>query len=216
MVRKSAILFFCILCSITIYAQSKEAAPAKAPVKVPARDDSVVNFPSVPAQTQYSDKIKVRGVNFSKRVDYSGEGEILEVQFVLENNLDEAQDLYLFIIATYEKPERTTSSFEIPVPEKERIRSFVPFPDDIKNFQYPDPSKENAVKLLKYPKNPMTGVDPATGKAYHLKDKLNIWTTHLSRYRNNFFFFNEVTILVYDHNGSPLFRQLYSISGKRV
>ena len=64
----------------------------------------------------------------------------------------------------------------------------------------------------------LTVVEPlvSTYHTYHLKDKLNIWTTHLSKYRNNYFFFNEVTILIFDKDGNPLFRQLYSISGKRT
>ena len=172
-------------------------------------------IPGIPAQAIYSNKFRIENLYFNKRVDPQGRGEMLEVEFEIKSQIDKPLDLFIFVIATYEKIEKTKSSLEMPVPEKERIRSFVPYPDDIENYKYPHPSKKGKVMFVKYPKNPKAGVNPNTGKPYHIVDKLMVRTYHLSIYRNNYFYFNEVAIIFFDENGSPLFRQLYEISGVR-
>lgn len=180
---------------------------------------------SIPAVSQYSDAFAIKNVFFNKRIDTGLKGELLEVEFMIENRLDDPQDLFIFVIATYEKVEKTKSSLERPVPPKERIRTFVPFPDDISNFTYPDTDEKGnvkkdkdgmeLVKLVKFPKNPKAGVDPNTGKPYHLVDKLQIYTRHLSKYRQQYYFYNNIAILVFNEDGKPVFRQLYEIKGKR-
>ncbi len=180
---------------------------------------------NIPVLAQYSNRFKVKSVYFNKKIDPSGRGEILEVEFLLENQTDDPMDLYIFAIATFEKKQKTRSSFEEPIPPEERIRSFVPFPGDISNFTYPDTDSEGKVKkdkdgnelvkLVKFPKDPKQGTDQATGKPYRLEEKLFITTEHVSLYRKNYFFFNEVAILIFDNDGKPVFRQLFNIVGKR-
>lgn len=170
---------------------------------------------NIPAQAQYSNKFKIQEIYFNKIIDVAGRGEILEVEFRINNRIDDPLDLYIFVIATYEKDEKTKSSFEMPIQKKGKIRSFVPFPEDKQNFKYTNSEKEGKAELRKFPKDPKAGVDPSTGKPYHLKDSIFVRTYHLSKYRNNYFFFNEVTLLVFDKNGNILFRQLYNISGVR-
>lgn len=180
---------------------------------------------NIPATSQYSDSFAIKNVFFNKRIDTGLNGEFLEVEFLLENKTDEPMDLYIFVIATYEKVERTKSSLERPVPQRERIRTFVPYPDDISNFTYPDTDDKGNVKknkdgleiakLVKFPKNPKAGVDQKTNKPYHLTDSLQVYSKHLSKYRQNYYFYNNVAILVFDADGKPVFRQLYEIKGKR-
>jgi hypothetical protein len=180
---------------------------------------------NIPVLSQYSSKFAIKNVDFNKVIDYKGRGEILEVQFILQNLTDEPMDLYIFTIATFEKAQRTRSSFEPPIPPTQRIRSFVPYPFDLDNFKYPltdsrgniirDSQGRERFKFVKFPKDPKEGIDPGTGKPYHLVDKLAVRTTHLSKYRVNYFFFNEVAILIFDSEGKPSFRQLYRLRGTR-
>lgn len=179
----------------------------------------------IPIQAQYSDSFCIKNISFNKETDLYGKGEVLHVQFVLQNNTDDPMDLYVFVIATFEKKEKTCTSFELPVPEKERIRSFVPFPLNLENFQYPvTDAKGNRVKdasgndrliFVKFPKEPKQGVDPLTNRPYHLNEKLLIRTSHLSKYRTNYFFFNDVTILVFNQDGQPQYRQIFKLKGFR-
>jgi hypothetical protein len=188
------------------------------------KDKGKLNI-NIPAANQYSNLFVIKNVFFNKRIEPGMKGELLEVEFSLESRTDDPLDLYIFVIATYEQVEKTKSSLERPVPKKERIRSFVPYPDDISNFSYSDYDEKGNVKkdkdglelakLVKFPKYPKAGVDPKTGKPYHLTDRLQIYTNHLSKYRMNYFFFNNAAILVFDADGKPMFRQLYTIEGKR-
>lgn len=194
-----AVLFMSL--SVLLFAQSKQ------------EKKEIVNT-HIPIQSQYSNIFEIRNVYFNRKIDLEGKGEILEIEMEIRNLTDVPMDLYLFTIASYEKVEKTLSSFEVPVPEKERIRNFVPYPDDIKNFEYDD-TKKGGIKFVKFPKNPKAGVDASTGKAYHLKNRIIVRTLHLSRYKTNYTYFNEVTILLFDAEGKPVFRQLYTISGTR-
>lgn len=181
------------------------------------RNEAKGNTGNIPAQALYSNKVYIDEVYFNRITEPLGKGEILEVSFELKSRVDEPQDIYIYVLATFENTEPDSSSFDMPIPQEERIKSFVPYPlEDSKNYEYPDPENKNKTILIKYPKNSKTGIDPATGKPYHLVDFINIRTKHLSRYRNNFFFFNWVTILIFDKDGSPIFRQLYELSGKRT
>ncbi|MBN2402209.1 MAG: hypothetical protein JXN64_07395 [Spirochaetes bacterium] len=209
MLKKIALFIICTFLSTTVYSQSAKEPDDKI---ISAEKNLIDNIPNIPAQIQYSGRLEIRNVSFNKKLDVSDRGEILETEFILQNNTEEALELYLFVIATFEKTE-TKSSFEIPVPESQRMKNFVPFPGNKKNFEYTDSGKK-AIKLIKFPKNPKAGINPATGKPYYLKDKLNISSTHLSRHRNNYLFFNEIVVLIFDKDCNPIYRQLFSISGK--
>jgi hypothetical protein len=180
---------------------------------------------NIPVLSQYSNTFAIQNLYFNKRIDANGKGEILEVEFILENLTDDPVDIYIFTVASFEKTEKTTSSFEPPIPLKERIRTFVPYPDDIANFTHPvigedgKPEKDenglDKMKLVKFPLNPKAGVDPKTGKPYHLTNRLVIRTMHLSPYRRNYYFFNNLAVLIFDSDGKPSYRKLFEIRGKR-
>jgi hypothetical protein len=203
-----AILILFIAFSLS--AQEKKDESAARTGDLPA--GTVTN---IPVQAQYSNKFRIERYYFNRKIDPKGQGELLEIELLIENLTDDPMDLYIFTIATFEKVERTTSSFERPVPEKERIRNFTPFPFDKKNFEYENPDKKGQTRLVKYPKNPKAGVNPSTGGAYHLKDRLVVRTYHLSKYRTNYTFYNNATILIFDGEGKAAFRQIYAIEGYR-
>ena len=120
-----------------------QADTSKSQEKSAGKDKIITN---IPTQAQYSDKFTIKNLYFNKRIDLGGKGEVLEVEFILQNLIDEPQDLYIFTIATYEKTEKTKSSFERPIPTRERIRTFVVYPDDISNFTYPVTDEQGNVK----------------------------------------------------------------------
>lgn len=170
---------------------------------------------NISAQAQYSNTFVVDKFYFNKRIDVEGRGDILEAEFVINNLADDPMDLYIFVIATYEKVEKTKSSFEMPIPEKERIMSFVPSTGEIGNFEYENPAKKGEKMLVKFPKNPQAGVNPETGKPYVLKDSLVVRTYHLSKYSRKQVYFNNVTLLIFDAGGKAVYRRIYQIEGKR-
>lgn len=233
MSRKIVTLAFIILIPLLLNAQEiKEKPAASAPIKekqavtAPVKEKPSVQTPVkeksekvnmiVPVQAQYNDNFKIESCYFNKKIEGTGKGEIMEVEMVIRNQTDLPMDMYVFTICTFEKTEKTRSSFEIPVPLKERVRNFVPYPNDIKNFEYENVDKKPGISLLKYPKNPKAGTNPETGKPYNLKDKLLIRTYHLSPYRANYVFFNHVTILIFDVEGKPIYKQTYMMTGSRT
>ncbi|GAB4219859.1 MAG: hypothetical protein Kow00102_04660 [Spirochaetota bacterium] len=169
----------------------------------------------IPVQSLYSNQVKIKDIYFNRRVDTAGKGDVLEVEVLFENLTDNPMDIYVNVIATYEKEEKTKSSFEMPIPEKERIRNFVPYPDDIANYEYTD-SKGKKI-LQAYPKNTKSGINPLTNKLYFLpvRDILVVRSYHVSPYRKDFIFFNYVTVLVFDKDGNPIMREVYELKGKR-
>lgn len=215
--KKYVIVVLALLCPALLFSQDVKKEDA-------AKEQSKI-ITNIPVEAQYSNSFAIKNLFFNKRTDYSGKGEILEIEFTLENLTDDPMDLYVFTIATFEKVEKTKSSLERPIPLRERIRTFVTYPDDISNFSYSDTDEKGnvkkdknglgIVKLVKFPKNSKAGVDPKTGKPYHLGEKLTIYTTHLSKYRRNYFFFNNLAVLIFDSEGKPAYRKLFEIKGKR-
>ncbi|MGL4370572.1 MAG: hypothetical protein ACRCUT_13000, partial [Spirochaetota bacterium] len=59
------------------------------------------------------------------------------------------------------------------------------------------------------------GVNPATGKMYTLLDKIIIRSEHLTVYRKNFKYFNNVTVVIFDDEGKTKYRQTYYLDGRR-
>lgn len=192
------------------------------PVK---KTESIEPNSSIPVQAQYSDKFSVSDVCFNKKVELNGRGEILDIVFTLNSHIDDPQDLYIFVIATFEVGKPKETSFDRPIPSHKKMRSFVPYPLDLANFDYSE--KDGNGKLIKddqdkdihlykkFPKNPMAGIDPSTGKAYHLTDKIVVRTDHFSKYRHNYAYFNCAIILIFDKEGKPVFRQQYELTGFR-
>lgn len=208
MLKKMLAAAFIIL-PVALLAQ---AGPGK---DAPEKKGASAFSTNIPVQAQYSEKFEVEHCYLNRRIDPGGKGELLEIELILKSRLNEPIEMYIFTIATFEKIEKTKSSFEMPVPERERIRNFVPYPDDIKNYEYGNPDDKGATVLVKYPKNPKAGVDPSTGKPYTLKNRLVVRAYHLSPYRNDYVFFNNATILIFDGEGKAMFRKLYEIKGRR-
>jgi len=165
----------------------------------------------------HSKIISVKSINFNKRIDLKGRGEILEVDFSLKNNTDNSMKLYIFVVALYHKNYRKLTSFDSPVPPQKKIKTFVPFPNNLKNFQHTakDPMGKEYIQLVTYPKNYKEGTDPLTGKPYFLKNKIRVTTKHLSPYRTNYYYFNHAAITIYNKDGQTLFRQIYKLNGFR-
>lgn len=155
--------------------------------------------------------------SFSKQGDLHGKGEILEVQFSINNESDGKHQLYVFVLATREEIKWITNSFNTKnvFPEKNDFVEFVPFPGSRENFEY----DVNGVKTVKrHAKDFKLGVDPSTGKPYDLSalnNKINIRTSHLDLYKKKYKFFNHVTILIYDDEGKVMYRQIYELKGVR-
>lgn len=196
------LIFLLILLPSVLFAQEKtESKSEKKPEKK--------SFPIHSVRTELF-KLKSMSLN---RIVPTGEGEILESEFILENMTDDPIELYIFTIATCEHTYTTKSSFESPsLDDKKRIKLIVPFPYDIENFNYGKGQFGNKEdKYVKFPKNIKSGIDPDTGKPYVLKDKMLFRSRHLTRYLKKFKFFNEFTILIFDKNEKLIYRQLFSL-----
>jgi hypothetical protein len=175
--------------------------------------------------SQYSNRFKFKEVYFNRRIDPGGRGENLMVDFALENQTDHEMDLYIFIIASYEIDVPSESTFTRPVPLEDRIKNFAVSPGSIENFTYPDVDgkgvrkknmfNEDMNKYVKFPKNPREGINPETGKPWRLGGRLFFTTNILSPYKQNYYFFNNAAILIFDDQGKPLFRQLFELKGFR-
>jgi hypothetical protein len=206
--RTVALILF-LLIPLSLFSKEPEKAIKK---------DQVDRFPSGSIS---SDKFYVKNFSFNRTHDAKGRGEVLRVEFEISSYIDEPMDFYIFTIAMHERVDKSISSFERPIPLKDYIKNFVPFPFDIDNFQVSAGSKDAGFD--KFPKNPKVGINPSTGKPYHLEDKLFVKTTHLSKYRKDYVFFNSVLILIYDAkklsdesgHATPVFRQVFHLSGIR-
>ena len=145
-----------------------------------------------PVQAVGTKLFTIRNLDFNKMIT-SYEGEVLETQFQLVNQIDAPIELYIFVIATYESEYKTKSSFENPALEDNQlIKNIKVFPDDITNFEYTEKDKSGKEKkiYIKYPKNIKAGVNPATGKPYILDEDLTFRTKFISKYGRKYYYFN--------------------------
>ena len=167
-----------------------------------------------PTQMIKSDEFTIRHVSFNKKVDPAGRGELLQVDFQLENEVDVALDLYIHIIATHEELVWVYDSFgeKKLVPKKIETRYFRSLPDDRSLFEYEIDGEKS---IVKYPKNIKAGVNNETGKPYHLSDYMAFRYEFLCHYRRKYSFFNKATILIFDDSEKLLFRQSYSLDKYR-
>lgn len=167
-----------------------------------------------PVQAVKSDLFVLKNLSISKLVP-NNDGEVLEVQFQLDNNINESMEFYIFIIATYEDKPRKTSSFESPSLEKDRtIKLIKTMPEDLSNFEYTEKDRTGNEKKLyiKYPKNVKAGVNPATGKPYTLgQEDLTVRASFLSKYQRVYYFYNEVAILIFDSKEQLVYNQFYKV-----
>ncbi|HPX90486.1 MAG TPA: hypothetical protein PKZ93_03115, partial [Spirochaetota bacterium] len=127
-----------------------------------------------PVQAVTTKLFTVKNISFNKLIPNS-EGEVLEVEFEVENGINAPQNLYIFVIASYESSYKTKSSFESPsLEDPNEIKFIKAFPEDLSNFEYSQKDKSGAEKkvYIKYPKNIKAGVDPKTGKLYLLEESI--------------------------------------------
>lgn len=200
---KRLIMILFLLSPVMIFSQN-QASEGK---------QDVTNFP---VQSVRNDSFDLINLSFNEFVS-DIRGKTLEVEFQLESKLDFSQRYYIFIIATYEKSYQTKSSFESPsLDDTDEIKLLVSFPDDPANFEYEGKDEKGADKKfwIKYPKNIKAGVDPITGQPYVLDDRLTFRSRHLSKYRKNFVYFNEVCILIFDSDEELVYRQVYQVKQK--
>lgn len=170
-----------------------------------------------PVQAINTKLFTVKNISFNKLIP-SSEGEVLEVEFEVENGINAKQNLYIFVIASYETKYKTKSSFESPsLDDLNEIKYIRAFPDDLSNFEYSEKDKNGNEKktYIKYPKNIKAGIDPKTGKPYLLEDSIIFRTKFLSPYRKNYYFFNEITILIFDEGENLLYRQIFRVKEKK-
>lgn len=181
-----------------------------------SQDKSAVNkidLKKEPVLSVFTDLFKLKNLSFS-REQPDNTGEELETEFQLENLTNVSMDLYIFVIATYEKEYITKSSFESPVlDDKEKIKLIHVYPDDISNFEYviKDDSGVEKKVYQKYPKNIKAGINTKTGKPYTLNEILTFRSRNISKFMKKYFFFNQITILIFDTDEKLLFRQSYSV-----
>lgn len=176
--------------------------------------DNKIDIRKEPVLSIYSNLFKFKNLDFS-REQPDNSGEFLETNFQLENLTNVSMDLYIFVIATYEKDYYTISSFEKPdLEDTNTIKLIKTFPDDITNFEYIVKDSTGAEKKVyqKYPKNVKAGVDPQTGKPYNLKDITTFRCRHETKFMKNYYFFNQIAILIFDSEEKLIFRQNYTVS----
>jgi len=167
----------------------------------------------IPVQSVRSELFKIIHLSISK-LQPDNTGEVLETQFQIENQTNIPMDLYIFVIATYEKGYITKSSFEKPsLDDRDPIKFFVTYPDNVENYEYTEKKANGTEKKVYYktPKNIRAGINKKTGKPYRLEDIITFSSRHFSKYRKNYFFFNQITILIFDTEEKLVFHQNYSL-----
>lgn len=189
------------------------------PVLLFAQDqDNIKNDPlKMPVLTISTDKFRMTDLSFNRIVP-GGDEEILEVEFMLHNLTDDPVKLNIFVIATYESHFFTTSSFQRPsLEDREEIKVFTPFPEDLKNFQYTykDEKGTEKTEFLKFPKNVKAGVNPVTGEPFELLERFIFRSYHPFRDLRKYKFFNEITILIFDEKEELIYRDFFKVRGKR-
>ena len=175
--------------------------------------DTKLDLKKQPILSISTELFKLKNLSFS-RIQNDNSGEILETEFQIENLTDVSIDLYIFVIATYEKEYITKSSFEKPdLEDTALIKLIKVYPDDLANFEYTEKDSSGKEKKVyqKYPKNIKSGIDIKTGKPYTLSESLTFRSKHLSQYLRKYYFFNEITILIFDSDEKLLFRQNYTV-----
>lgn len=176
-------------------------------------DNNRLDLKKQPVLSISSELFKLKNLTFS-RVQKDNSGEILETEFQLENLTNVSMDLYIFVIATYEKEYITKSSFEKPeLEDRNLIKLIQTYPDELSDYEYTEKDSSGVEKKVyqKYPKNIKAGIDKKTGKPYTLDDVITFRSQHLSKFLKKYYFFNEITILIFDTEEKLLFRQNYTV-----
>ena len=176
--------------------------------------DTKIDLKKEPVLSIFTDLFKVKNLNFS-RIRPDNTGEILETEFQLENLTNISIDLYIFVIATHEKDYIPESSFDSPdFEERKTIKLIQVYPDELSNYEYTVKDNSGAEQKIyqKYPKNIKAGIDKKTGKLYNLNDFITFRSRNFTKFMKQYYFFNQVTILIFDSEEKLLFRQNYSVN----
>jgi len=201
MIQRSLVAIVSLLLAVAVLAQDKAGTPG---------GGETAELANLPVQSYRTHIFDVEKFSISFGYEPRGFGEVLTVEFGVRNKTDDERELYIWAIATEDVDPSGDSSFKIPRTDDQRIlvRNFVPFPlaaeDRDKeyrmmkneNFRYKTGNDPHPLgSLRKFPRDPKLGVDPSSGKTYKLEDALFVKTTHHSKYRKNYCFFNHVTLL---------------------
>ncbi len=166
-----------------------------------------------PTLSVLTDLFKVKDVSFLREQRNNNE-EYLETEFKVENLTNVSMDLYIFVTATYEKEYIAKSSFESPsLEDTTLIKSIQVYPDDLSNFEYRSKESDGKEKkvYLKYPKNIKAGIDKKTGKPYSLDEEIVFRCRHYSKFQKKYYFFNEITVLIFDSEEKLVYRRSYTV-----
>jgi hypothetical protein len=175
--------------------------------------DAKIDIRKQPVLSIFTDLFKLKNLSFLK-MQPDNSGEILETEFQLENLTNVSMDLYIFVIATYESEYITKSSFEKPdIEDRNLIKLIQSYPDDVTNYEYMEKDSTGAEKKVyqKFPKNIKAGIDKKTGKPHTLNDVITFRSRHLSKFMKKYYYFNNITILIFDSEEKLLFRQNYVV-----
>jgi hypothetical protein len=202
---KQFLISFFVIIPVVLFSQDKSS-------------DSTLNIKKKPILSVSTKLFKVRDVSFA-RFQYEITGEYLETSFKIENLTNTPLEFYAFIIASYEKEYIPKSSFEsIDLEDRMLIKHIKAYPDDLTNFEYTEKDDNGVEQKIyqKYPKNIKAGIDADTGKPYALEDAIIIRAKHFSKFVKNYYFFNTITILIFDANDEKLlFSQNYAVQPAR-
>ena len=177
------------------------------------KTDGQFDIKKQPVLSLKTDLFKFKNLAFTRETP-DNTGEMLETEFQLENTTNISMDLYIFVIATYEKETLLNSSFQKPgLEDRNLIKLIKTYPDEVTNYEYTVKDETGAEKKVyqKYPKNIKAGINPKTGKAYTLNDTLTFRSRHMSEFIKKYYFFNEITILIFDTDEKLIFRQNYTV-----
>jgi hypothetical protein len=184
---KQFLISFFVIIPVVLFSQDKSS-------------DNKLDIKKKPILSVSSKSFKVKNLSFSK-FQYDISGETLETFFQVENLTNTPIEFYVFVIASYEKEYISKSSFERPeVDDKVLIKNIQAFPDDLTNFEYIEKDEKGVDQKVyqKYPKNIKAGINQDTGHPYLVTDKTIFKAKHFSKYGKNYYFFNTVTILIFD------------------
>jgi hypothetical protein len=199
--KKFLISFFVII-PVVLFSQDKSSGDR-------------LDIKKKPILSLSSDSFKLKELDFS-RFQYDISGECLETVFQIENLTNAPLQFYIFVIATYEKEYITkVSSFDRPVAvDSNLIKNIQAFPEDLTNFEYTEADDKGVDQKVyqKFPKNIKAGIDQETGKPYIVNDSMIFRAKHFNKFVKNYYFFNTVTILVFDADDEKLvFSQNYKV-----
>jgi len=205
---KHLLISLFLIIPVLLFSQDK-AAENKADNKT----DSNFDIKKEPVLSIYSKNFKLKNLSFT-REQPDNTGETLETQFQIENLTNVSTDLYIFVIATFESEFITKSSFQKPeLEDRNLIKLIQTYPDEVSNYEYAEKDKNgNEIKVYhKYPKNIKAGVDKKTGKPFTLSDTITYHSRHISKFIKNYYYFNMITILIFDGDEKLVFRQNYKV-----